>query len=246
MYEQIYRFVDFNKFPGEKMVPKIIAFAVYGIFLGIVTIPLAKKMTLSRTEDPGVVAPLNKTPLRLLTVVLGLAAAAGIVFSTSKDVVIIQYMLLLVPIFSIAFVDALVRKIPNPLLLAMLIVDIGFLIYNCVLDKNANDIVNRIFGFIISFGFGFIVCLLPSLLKIPMGAGDIKYSAVIGATLGMLGYFQAMVLMALLVALFWIILKITKKGNIKTQVPMGPFLSIGTVITMCFPIGNYVNQISLF
>ena len=231
------------------MIAKIIAFAVYGVFLGIVTIPLAKKLTLSRTDDPGVVAPLNKTPLRLLTVILGIAASAGIIFSPNTEAEIIQYLLLLVPIFSIAFVDALVRKIPNPLLLAMLIVDIGFLIYNCVLlGKAANpadEIVKTVFGFIISFGFGFIVCLLPSLLKIPMGAGDIKYSAVIGATLYLMGYFQAMVLMSLLVALFWIILKITKKGNIKTQVPMGPFLSIGTVITMCFPISKAIGQISL-
>ncbi len=231
---------------NKTIVFKIIVFIVYGLILGIVTILLSKKLTLSRTEDPGQVAPLNKTPVRLLSVALGIAASAGVVFTTQSYIDIAKNLLLLIPIFSIAFVDALVRKIPNPLLLSMLLIDIGFLIYDCVKAENADDIVNNIFAFLISFVFGFVVCLLPSLLKIPMGAGDIKYSAVIGATLYMLGYFQAMVLMALLVALFYIILKITKKGTIKTQIPMGPFLSVGTVITLCFPISNLVGNISLF
>ena len=228
------------------MIVKIIIFAVYGLFLGIVTIPLSKKLTLSRTDDPGMAAPLNKAPLKVAAVILGLAAAAGVVFTADDYFIMAKYLLLLVPIFSIAFVDALVRKIPNPLLLSMLVVDLAFLIYDCVRAKDDDEILSIIFRVIVGFFLGFIVCTLPSLLKIPMGAGDIKYSAVIGATLYFVGYFQAMILMAALVALFYVILKITKKGNIKTQIPMGPFLSIGTVITMCFPLSHIVGNISLF
>ena len=228
------------------MIAKIIIFAIYGLFLGIVTIPLSKKLTLSRTEDPGVVAPLNKPPLRIAAILLGLAAVAGIVFTSGDFYLMVKYLLLLVPIFSIAFVDALVRKIPNPLLLSMLIVDIVFVVIECTRAEDNDEILGIIFKLIVGFFFGFLVCTLPSLLKIPMGAGDIKYSAVIGATLYMTGYFQAMILMALLVAVFYIILKVTKKGNIKTQIPMGPFLSIGTVVTMCFPITRIVGEISLF
>ncbi|MBR7073031.1 MAG: prepilin peptidase, partial [Eubacterium sp.] len=158
----------------------------------------------------------------------------------------VKYLLLLIPIFSVAFVDALVRKIPNPLLLSMLIIDIAFTIYDCVRAEDNDEIVSIIFRLIVGFFLGLIVCTLPSMLKIPMGAGDIKYSAVIGATVYFMGYFQAMILMALLVAVFYAFLKITKKGNIKTQIPMGPFLSIGTVITMCFPLTRIVGEISLF
>ena len=229
------------------MIVKIIIFVVYGLFLGIVTVPLSKRLTLSRTDDPGQAAPLNRTPLKIAAVILGLVCAAGVVFTADDYYIMVKYLLLLVPIFSIGFVDALVRKIPNPLLLSMLVVDIAFLIYECVKAKDGDEILSLIMRTVVGFIVGFAVCLLPGLLKIPMGAGDVKYSAVIGATLYFMGYFQAMVLMALLVALFYVGLKITKKGDIKTLMPMGPFLSFGTVITMCFPIADlFGNTVSLF
>ena len=216
---------------------KVIIFIVYGIVLGVITVPLSKYLAKSRTEDPGEIAPLNKTSIRVLSVILGLLASAGIAF-TSKDLsLLIRNLILLIPIFSISFVDALVRKIPNPLLLTMLCVDAVYITYYSVANKTA-ELLPKVF---IGVFLGMVVSFIPSLLKIPMGAGDIKYTAVIGFTIYASGYFQAMILMALLVALFYVYLKITKKGGMKTQVPMGPFLSIGVVVTMCFPLLESYN-----
>ena len=60
-----------------------------------------------------------------------------------------------------------------------------------------------------------------------------------------MGFAQAMVTMSLLVGIVYIVLKITKKGDMKTMLPMGPFLSIGTIVTMCIPIAdaNFGNLI---
>ncbi len=214
------------------IIVKIIVTLVYGVFLGIVTIPLSKKLALSRTEDPADAAPLNKKGIQALSVILGIAATAGLSFTADTADLYIRNLLLLIPIFSISFVDALVRKIPNPLLIGMLAIELGYVIYHCVSTKSA-EIVPGIF---IGFFIGMVVCFIPSLLKIPMGAGDIKYSGVIGICLYATGYFQSMVLMAIFVALFYVYLKITKKGGMKTLLPMGPFLSVGTVITMCFSV----------
>jgi prepilin signal peptidase PulO-like enzyme (type II secretory pathway) len=73
-----------------------------------------------------------------------------------------------------------------------------------------------------------------------MGNGDIKLSAVIGLALGVLGYVQAMVVMALITIVLLIVLKLTKKGGWKTQAPMGPMLSAGTLITILFPLMNSI------
>ena len=216
---------------------KIVLSIVYGIVLGLITIPLSKKLTLSRTEDPGDAAPLTKAPLMLLAVVLGLAASTGVVFTADSYELLIRNLLLLVPIFSISFVDALVRKIPNPLLLTMIAIDLVYIIYVCVKTQSAEILPKTFIGLFI----GMLICYVPSLLKIPMGAGDIKYSAVIGMCIYAMGYAQSMILMSVFVAIFWIFLKVTKKGNIKTQIPMGPFLSLGTVITMCFSLFSVIN-----
>ncbi len=216
----------------RSMIFKIIVSIIYGIALGIVTIPLSKKLTLSRTEDPAEAAPLNKMSIKILSVALGLAAAFGITFTADSPDLYIRNLLLLIPIFSLSFVDALVRKIPNSCLLSMLVVEVAYVIYHCIANKSLDIIPSIFMGFFI----GMVVCLIPSILKIPMGAGDIKYSGVIGICIYATGYFQSMVIMAILVAVFYVYLKIMKKGDLKTQVPMGPFLSAGTVITMCFSV----------
>lgn len=216
---------------------KVIIAIVYGIVLGLITIPLSKKLTLSRTDDPGKAAPLTKAPLMLLAVVLGIGASFGVVFTADSYEIMIRNLLLLVPIFSISYVDALVRKIPNPLLLTMIFIELVYLVYVCVTTRSVEILPKAFIGLFI----GMVVCFVPSMLHIPMGAGDIKYSAVIGLCIYAMGYFQSMILMAVFVALFWIYLKVTKKGNVKTQIPMGPFLSVGTVISMCFSIFDIIN-----
>ncbi len=214
------------------MIFKIIVSLIYGVGLGVVTIPLSKKLALSRTEDPAEVAPVNKAWVKVLSVVLGLAASFGIMFTADSPDLYIRNLLLLIPIFALSFVDAMVRKIPNSCLLSMLVIELVYVIYYCIANKTMEILPSIFIGFFV----GMVVCLIPSILKIPMGAGDIKYSGVIGICLYATGYFQSMVIMAILVALFYVYLKLTKKGGMKTQVPMGPFLSIGTVVTMCFSV----------
>jgi prepilin signal peptidase PulO-like enzyme (type II secretory pathway) len=216
---------------------KILVAIVYGVALGVVTIPLSKKLTLSRTDDPAKASPLNKASLKIITVVFGIAASAAIVFTADATDLLVRNLLLLIPIFSISVVDALVRKIPNPLLLVMLIIEAVYVIYHCVSTKSSDIFIKILVGFLV----GMIVCFLPSLLKIPMGAGDIKYSAVIGICIFAMGYFQSMIFMGILIAIYLVYLKITKKGGLKTLVPMGPFLSAGTVISMCFLFTDFIH-----
>lgn len=211
---------------------KILVAVVYGVALGIVSVPLSKKLTLSRTDDPAKAAPLNKLSIKVLAIVLGVVSSLAIIFTVSDIDLVVRDFALLIPILSISLVDSLVRKIPNPLLLSMIIIELVYAAYHCVSTKSVEILPSIFIGFFI----GMAVCYVPSMLKIPMGAGDIKYCAVIGLCVSAGGYFQAMILMGLLMALFLGYLKITKKGGLKTLVPMGPFLSAGTVVSMCFSI----------
>jgi len=73
-----------------------------------------------------------------------------------------------------------------------------------------------------------------------MGAGDVKFAGVIGFAFGFYSFFQAMVLMGFMVLLYLLYLLITKKGNLKTATPMGPYLSLGLVLTMLFPLEKII------
>lgn len=62
-----------------------------------------------------------------------------------------------------------------------------------------------------------------------------------------MNYMQAMVIMGLLAAVALVVLKATKKGGLKTLIPMGPFLSVGAVISMCFPlVENVLSKVGMF
>lgn len=215
---------------------------VYGILLGIVTIPLAKKLASSRTEDPGVLAPLNKAYIKAGAIILGIVASLGLIFTNNDIALLIRNYIILIPIFALSFVDAYVRKIPNSCLLYIIVVQLVYIVYNCISTKSLKILPTAFFGFFI----GFAVCLIPSMLKIPLGAGDIKYCAVIGLTVYLMGFFESMIVMSILAAITFIYLKITKKGGIKTLMPMGPFLSVGAVVSMCVPLANYIGDFSLF
>lgn len=177
---------------------------------------------------------LHQKKAKALYIVGAIIVSLAVMFTVKDTAEMIRDLALLLPIYSISTVDALIRKIPNPLLITMLVIQVIYLAYYSIANHTTSLLISAGFGLF----FGLLVCTLPSLLKIPMGNGDIKYSAVIGACLYIVCYIEAMVVMAILVLIYYLILKAKKTGDLKTQVPMGPFLSIGTVISMCFQMSS--------
>lgn len=222
---------------------KIIIGVVYGLALSVVTIPLSKKLIISRSEDPGDTILLKNKLLIASLVILGVFSSVGLMLTVDDTPLLIRNLVLLIPIFSIAVVDSIIRKIPNSLLLVMIVTHAVYAVYVSIATKTSQVLIASLIGAFI----GLLACTAPSLLRIPVGAGDIKYSGVIGLCLYLGGYLQAMVIMGLLALGAYIILKVTKKGGMKTLIPMGPFLSAGTVISMCFPlIDSLVSEVGVF
>lgn len=211
---------------------KILIGVVYGIALGLITIPLSKSLTLSRTEDPAKAAVIDKSIFKAMAVLIAVASSVGVVFTSTDLAVMIRNLILLIPIASIAVVDSLVRKIPNPLLLVMIIVQAIYLTYYSISNHTLQNFIMAGFGFFI----GFAACTVPSIIKVPVGNGDVKYCAVLGLCIYFSGFLQSMILMGVFALVCLIFLKVTKKGGMKTLIPMGPLISIGAVITICFPL----------
>ena len=146
---------------------------------------------------------------------------------------------------NIAMVDIAIRRIPNELLLAVLIARIVYVVGNHFISGEAPKMLlqNAVLSVIGLVG-GFIIYLIPSKFGIYIGSGDIKLSAVIGFAVGIISYFQAMAVMAVIMLAYLIILIVTKKGGRKSYAPMGPALAAGALVTMFFPL--FSSSVKLF
>lgn len=140
----------------------------------------------------------------------------------------IEYMGIFLVLLSLSSIDLSIRKIPNELLLALLAIKISEI---AVLGAFIS-----IFPALVGLLVGFILFLIPSYIGIEIGWGDIKLAAISGLYLGTIGVFQAVLIMAAVMAIYLIYLVLTKKGNLKTKVAIGPPLSLGMMITLLFPI----------
>lgn len=168
---------------------------------------------------------------RLSSVVWILTGALGC-FAISllvKDLIIsIEYMGVFLLLLSLSTIDLSIRKIPNELLIILLVLKLSAIAVS-------GDFIS-IFPALTGLLIGFILFLIPSYLGIEIGWGDIKLAATAGFCLGIVGMFQAVLVMAVIMAMYLIYLAMTKKGNLKTKVAVGPPLSVGMMVTLLFPL----------
>lgn len=124
----------------------------------------------------------------------------------------------------IFFIDLRHMIIPNGLVVALLIVAIGWTLFD-------GNYLQHIIGF---FAVSVPLLLIGIISKGGMGMGDVKLMAVIGLLLGWQNVLVALMVGAMIgsvIGLTLIGLKIIKR---KEPVPFGPFLAVGIQIAMLF------------
>lgn len=131
-------------------------------------------------------------------------------------------------VLCIGAVDGLIRKIPNELLIALMLVFIA----SRLTEGGFAGFKSNLFGAALAS----VIFLLPSRLGLSVGWGDVKYAFVIGLCFGLLNFVQIMLVMAAGLGVYAVYLYAAKKGNLKTQAAMGPYISLGVVSTMIFPV----------
>lgn len=201
----------------------VLGFAVGWIFY-FLTVFLATK----KTTDEAKIETLKKAKCKWAYVLLSAIGFGLICVFITNPVMRYETMLLFSICLSIGWVDGMIRKIPNEWLLALIVCKIAFLF----IDRQLGFLVQGLIG----LAAGFILFMLPSFLGIPIGAGDIKYAAVVGFYFGAYGFIQVVLVMALGLFLYLLYLLITKKGSLKTAAAIGPYISIGVMFTVLFPL----------
>lgn len=133
----------------------------------------------------------------------------------------------------ISIIDYHHQLIPNKLVIFTLITGI---IYRAttyfVLDESLIEILKQsITGFVIGGGFYFLIFIVSNG---NMGGGDIKLMAALGVWLGTLDTVLAIFLTFIIGAVVSVALLLTKIKGRKDAIPFGPFIVIGTFLTVLY------------
>lgn len=192
-----------------------------------------------RTEENSKIEAIRNTATVVAWVLISAVMFAAVFARTDDTALRIESIAYISVAIGIGIVDLDIKKIPNSSVLALLVIRTAALIYAIATGVPVKE---SLIPSLIGLAAGFILYQLPMLIGIPIGAGDVKYSAAIGYCLGAFGYLQAALVMALGLAVYLVYLVATKKGSLKTAVPMGPFLSLGVAATVLYPIFGELSK----
>lgn len=199
-----------------------------------------------RTQEASKIEAVKNTAVIVAWVVLSGVLFAVSFLRYSETAARLEAVAYISVAIAIGIVDLDIKKIPNSSVLTLLVIRTVAIVYAIATGVPVKE---TLIPSLIGLAAGFILYQLPMLVGVPIGTGDVKYSAAIGYCLGVFGFLQASLIMAAGLIIFLIYLVATKKGSLKTSVPMGPYLSLGAVITVLFPLfGDLSKQIfsSLF
>lgn len=131
-------------------------------------------------------------------------------------------VLVLVALSAITYRDLKERRIPNCLLVIMLLLKIGFLFSAFFLIKSifVEELFNSIFGFLF---FIIISLVMYPFLNKTIGAADFKLLIVMGFVLG---FYDAVFLTAvsLVISLLFLLLNLLLKKDRTKKMPFGPIV----------------------
>ncbi len=180
-----------------------------------------------------------KYPLgELLTAFLYLLIWGKVILNNEPLFFAFNYLSVTFFLIAVFFIDRSHRIIPNKLTYTMMIFG---LIFSTIFPQVTylTYASTPFYGFLCSLGgllvgglfFG-VLAVLGELIfkKEALGWGDVKFLAAVGATLGLPGIFFTVFFGSMFGSLYGMLLIIFKRGTMKTFIPFGVFLVIGTLI----------------
>lgn len=161
---------------------------------------------------------------------VGLLLVSLAAFRSASTALTIIRSVWFLSLLSLSAVDQIIRKIPNEALFLMMIAKVAELIIN----KDLSPVPDALIGLVA----GYFFFSIPALLGRSIGKGDVKLAAAIGFCTGVTGVLQSIVIMSLGIVIYYSLKLKQKRSNLKTKVAMGPYLSMGMVVSVLWPISN--------
>lgn len=188
---------------------------IIGLIIGSILNFIIEKISYSITKNK------RKTANVVIPIICGLAFEVLFV-RFGFTIILAKAIAMTVILIIISFVDLRHRIIPNFIVVIALAVGIIF----SFITKTS--FVDTILGMIAGGGILFLLALVPN----AMGGGDIKLMFAIGAFLGLNRTLWALLLAFIISSIISIVLILLKIKGTKDYIPFGPFLSLGSFISL--------------
>ncbi len=160
----------------------------------------------------------------ILSLSFGLSFAA--VYCLNGVSLDLFYLLLMAVVSVLVFItDLRHRLIPNPLILAILIITALF-----ALAGMAFDWLDSLLGMAACL----LIFMLPAFWGKNIGMGDIKLAGALGFAGGLMGGLYTVVLMGLMILAWLYLRRIPLVDYLKTLIPMGPCMSVAFMAVLVF------------
>lgn len=154
----------------------------------------------------------------------------GMASVTDNWALVIAGWILSSGLVSASWIDLLTHRLPRQVSYSILGAGLPFLIMAAVLEDESERIVWVFLGLLMATA---IMAVLYLIGRGALGAGDVRLAPTLGAFLGLHGpraVFYGIFLGFVLATVVSIVLLALKRLDRKDEVPMGPFLMIGTLI----------------
>jgi leader peptidase (prepilin peptidase)/N-methyltransferase len=160
----------------------------------------------------------------LLALVSGLAGWAVAARSELPPWATLAYLTLLALLVLLAATDLEQRRLPHLLLDPLIVAAVLFVPFNPAVRP-----LDALIGAVVAVGF---IGLVGLAIRSGVALGDLYLVVPLGLMLGWEGVLPAIFVAALASAATGLVLLATKRAGLKSYIPFGPFLVLGTVVTL--------------
>jgi leader peptidase (prepilin peptidase)/N-methyltransferase len=147
---------------------------------------------------------------------------------------LIAYIPLLWVLIVLSFIDLEHKLLPNRIVLPSLVAGVVLFGIAAGLGPGVSPFLRALEGAAASFAFFFLLAIISPR---GMGMGDVKLSSVLGLALGYLGWgrlFAGFFIAFIAGAVGGIALIAARGAKMKSEVPFGPYLALGTIVSILF------------
>lgn len=177
----------------------------------------------------------------LVEILSGMLAMASLWKFYQPGLAALWFLGFICPLLVVSVIDLKILMIPDVISLPFILV--GFLVRLIAAKFHQPQVLllDSFLGVLLGAGALFLVAKTYEWIKrgeVGMGLGDVKLAGMIGAFLGWKAVLVVFVLSSFLGSVVGILIMIFSKKGLKTQIPFGPFLSLGALMNLFW--GNQI------